>query len=132
MYNLQLVPVSEGLIEYCFYKRIFKDRYDVDEKYFTKLWLDNAQYMRAIIIDDNIIGIAGFIPDDEGLLGYLVLTTSYKKYAKYVLRKMLDILNKFKCKVKFINHNDDNTIHKWYKLLGFRLVNNYWIREASI
>ena len=99
MPNLQLVPVSEGLLNYCFEQRLYKDRYSIDEDYFKKLWLDNKDYIRIIIIDDNILGASGFIPCDDGLLGYLVLTTNYQKYSRYVIRKMREILSKFKCKV---------------------------------
>ena len=53
-------------------------------------------------------------------------------FAMESIIKMREILNKFKCKVKFINHNDDNTIHKWYGLIGFKRVDNYWVREATI
>ena len=116
MPNLQLVPVSEGLLNYCFEQRLYKDRYSIDEDYFKKLWLDNKDYIRVIIVDDNIVGASGFIPSDDGLLGYLVLTNNYPKYSKYIIRKMREILSKFKCKVKFSNHNDDKTIHKWYGL----------------
>ena len=132
MPNLQLVPVSEGLLNYCFEQRLYKDRYSIDEDYFKKLWLDNKDYIRIIIVDDNIVGASGFIPSDDGLLGYLVLTNNYPKYSKYIIRKMREILSKFKCKVKFINHNDDNTIHKWYGLIGFKRVDNYWVREATL
>lgn len=128
----QLIPVSEGFIEYCFEQRLFKDKYSIDEEYFKKLWLDNKQYIRVIIIDDLIIGITGFIPCEDGLLGYLVLTNNYPIYARYVVRQMREVLKKFKCKVKFLNHVDDKLIQKWYDLIGFKREGDYWVREAII
>ena len=130
--NLSLVPISEGLIDYCLENRIKKDEYTIDEFYFRALWILNKEFMRVIIVDDDIVGLSGFLPDKDGLLGYLILTTSYPKYAKYVIKQMREVLSKFKCQVKFTNHNDDSVIHKWYGLIGFKRVGDYWIREATI
>ena len=129
---LNLVPISEGLIDYCFYNRINKDKQTLDEDKFKQIWLKHKQYFRIIIVDDHIIGLSGFMPDSEGLLGYLVLTNNYKKYTRYIIRQMREVLSKFKCRVKFVNHCDDSNIHKWYGLIGFKRVGDYWIREGSI
>lgn len=128
MPNLQLVPVSEGLLDYCFENRLYKDRYTINDKAFKELWLDKSENIKVIIVDDYIVGAAGFIPCSDGLLGYLVLTHNYKKYSKYIIKKANEIISKFKCKVKFSNHNDDKTIHKWYGLLKFHREGNYWVR----
>ena len=130
--NLSLIPVSEGLIEYCFQNRLNKDKYDIDEAYFMELWLKYKTYMRIIVVDDAIVGVSGLIPGEDGLLGYLILTNSYKKYAKYIIKQIREVFSKIKCKIKFINHHDDKVTHKWYGLLGFKRIDNYWVREALI
>lgn len=116
-------------LDYCFIKRLNRHKYPIDTTYFMNIILNCLDLFRVIKVKDDIVGIVGVIPMRGYLVGYLVLTDNYPKYARYFIKEMRKVLKTFTCPVKFINHNDDIDIHRWYGLIGFKRIGDFWIKE---